>query len=180
MYQEYNLKLTPATPIYINYPPPLIKPQLPHPPRVPCYTSSSRCIRHTTRYKPGVVTGLFKTYFIDTQKIEDVWKGWKTNNDLDHHHNPTTYMPNISYSPPSLQAASHWQELTRMWDCLCDSIISSVYFRYFIHRRKRTWFFRYFLPSQIPFHLCSHLVHHLLYCCPSISPSSRPQLLSPV
>lgn len=29
-------------------------------------------IQHRTRSKPGVVTGLFKTYFINTQKIEDV------------------------------------------------------------------------------------------------------------
>ena len=36
-------------------------------------------IQHRTRSEPGVVTGLFKTYFINTQKIEDVWK---TNIDL--------------------------------------------------------------------------------------------------
>ena len=97
--QEYNLKLTPR--YLLIYP---HSPHGPHPLRAPCNTYASRCIRHRTRSKPGVVsvypTNYKKNFFLSIYRMLNAFRKYeKTNSEQDHLQNPTTYIVSTKAHP---------------------------------------------------------------------------------
>ena len=62
-----------------------------HSPPAPCNTSSSRCIRHRTRHKPGVVSVCLTIYRKHISLLYRYRKDEKTNADRDLLHNPYSF-----------------------------------------------------------------------------------------